>query len=149
MLGLILSGLLGAHSQLDMAKLDTITATYIASIQYQIPPSYLIRLVEKESRFDKDAISKNKNGTFDVGLLQHNSKYYDDFKWRYNKGKDYDPYDIRDNLKIGCKHLLTLYKHTGSWRATVIAWNCGLTRYRSGDYPVTSIRLANAVVGLI
>jgi soluble lytic murein transglycosylase-like protein len=136
-----------AINPIDIEYVEKTSSIYLASVVYQIPTPYLFRLVEKESKGDRFVVSYNKNGTIDLGLLQHNSKYYDYFKWRYNKGIDYDPFNIQDNLRIGCKHLKTLYKHTGTWEGTFVAWNCGLTRYRSGDIPTTSMELMRFVIG--
>jgi soluble lytic murein transglycosylase-like protein len=97
------------------------------SVRYNIPLSILGKLIDAESEFDKSATNWNSNGTFDAGLMQLNSSNYAEFKWRFNNGRNYDPYDPETNLRIGCQYLSWIYSNRiigqGSWYKTLVFWN--------------------------
>lgn len=97
--------------------------------EYQVPITYAARLIQWESRWDPYCVTKNTNGTKDIGLMKHNSNYISEFAWRYNDGKKYEPLYWKDNMRIGIKHLATLRKVTGSWYAAICAYNLGLNGY--------------------
>jgi soluble lytic murein transglycosylase-like protein len=115
------------------------------AIEAGIPPLLLARLIAYESGWVQNRVGRNSNGTEDYGLMQLNGAYLAEFAWRYNGGKTFDPFDSRMNLRIGTRHLATLYRVTGSWRAAVSAYNCGLSRYRSGKLPASTLRYVEAV----
>jgi len=113
-----------------------------------VPLWIAARLAEVESDFDAKCTSKNKNGSIDCGLWQLNSTYIKEFSWRYNDGKKLDPYNVMDSTRVALRYLARLYSATGSWQAAVAAYNCGLTRYCSGDIPETTIAHVNKVFDL-
>jgi len=98
-------------------------------IEYDIPIVFAARLVEWESNWSEFATHANLNGTIDKGLMMHNSSYLDDFALRYNKNLKYDPFNWKDNLRIGLKHLSVLRKNTGSWFGAICAYNMGFTAF--------------------
>lgn len=120
----------------------TIPSKYVNIIReeniYDLPEWFIARIITFESGWKEDCISinydkKNRIVSYDVGLMQHNSNYCDDFKWRYNKGIDYNVFDPRDNIRIGLKHLSILYKAlNGNLVKTAAAYNCGLGRVLRG-----------------
>jgi soluble lytic murein transglycosylase-like protein len=148
MLGLILSIILNVYPPIETDRVEIFLTAYIASVQYQIPPHYLTRLIERESNWDHTMVSSNSNGTKDYGLMQLNDKYYDEFKWRYNHGKDFDPLNIRDSIRIGCKHLSTMFKHTGTWEKAFSAYNAGLSRVRRNDIPTSTKKYVKYITGV-
>lgn len=113
--------------------------------EYGIPLGMLARMIAYESGWGQNTVVRNPNGTKDYGLMQLNGAYLADFAWRYNGGKSFDPLDPEKNLVIGVRHLATLYRVTGEWRAAVAAYNCGLTRYLSGKVPAATGRYIEAV----
>lgn len=100
----------------------------LASVKYKIPYSVLYSLIKHESEFNPIALNINKNGKgFDQGLMQLNSRNYPEFVWRFNNGEKYDPYNIDDNIRIGCSYLLWIYSArtigNHSWYKTIVFWN--------------------------
>lgn len=48
-----------------------------ASKKYNVPKEILITVASVESKFNKNAINYNKNGTYDLGIMQINSRWFD------------------------------------------------------------------------
>ena len=48
----------------------------IASKQYNIPKGILLSIASVESKFNTSAINKNKNGSYDLGIMQINSSWF-------------------------------------------------------------------------
>ena len=105
---------------------------YVRRLCYEndLPHEIVFRLIEWESRWNPLCVTQNKNKTYDIGLMKLNSKYIEDFQWRYNKGKPFDPKDWKKNAEIGIKHLARLRELTGSMFGAVASYNMGLTAYR-------------------
>jgi soluble lytic murein transglycosylase-like protein len=105
--------------------------------QYGVPPYLAAAVIQKESRGEVEAVSRNRDGTFDRGLMQLNSSWF--------KGAWHDPVV---NVTEGCALLAQLYKATKdcspNWFDAVIAYNCGLTRFRRGP-PAVSVEYAYEV----
>ena len=97
---------------------------------YSVPIVYAARLIEWESRWNPECITKNPNGSKDLGLMKNNSLFIKESAFRYNKGIKYDPLVWKDNMRIGIQHLSTMRKHTGSWIGAIIAYNMGLTGFK-------------------
>lgn len=118
-----------------------------------IPLEVAANLFRFESRWDSRAVNENRDASgsvvsYDIGLGQLNSRYLDYFSREYNGGKRIDPLDPRENVRTSCRHLARLYRSTGTWEGAVSSYNCGLTRYRSGDpLPETTRRLTARVFG--
>lgn len=107
---------------------EYLALVFKASADYQIPLYILTALIYVESRFDKNAVNYNSGGRgTDQGLMQLNSRNYAEFKWRFNNGRKYDPFDPKTNLRIGCKYLVWIYNNPyigkGSWYNTLVFWN--------------------------
>lgn len=98
--------------------------------KHKVPVLYAWKLIQWESRWDAEAEYVNKDGSKDIGLMQLNSRYLDDYKWRYNGGVPFNPYNWKHSISIGIHHLAVLYKHTGTWQGAIASYNLGLTRYR-------------------
>jgi len=93
-------------------------------------------LVMTESGFNPKATNKNKDTlgnviSTDKGIFQLNSKNYEYFKVKYNEGKDYDPYNWRDNIRIGCKVYADLLKQCGNYYDASASFCMGYTKYMS------------------
>ena len=122
-----------------IAKIDAFIAprAYSASVMhwasyYGVPLDIAVRLAYEESRWDENAMHRNRNGTYDHGLYQLNSRYY-----RVGgPGRD---------IRLGLGHLASMYRITGTWRKAVIAYNAGASRVLNP--PASSHRLADRVVG--
>lgn len=99
---------------------------HIYCTEYGVPSDIMAKLIQYESGWNFRTVNKNKNGTKDYGLCQLNSAgLYDLQRW-HNNGKPFDPFNWKENLRIGIKHMRYLYQETGSWWSAVAAYNMGL-----------------------
>jgi hypothetical protein len=78
--------------------------------------------------------------------MQLNDRYLDEFAFRYRNGIPFDPFRAEDSLSVGIRHLSVLRRNTESWRGALIAYNCGLSRYKRGDAPASSERYADRIL---
>jgi len=138
-LGLYLSFAIPAQAQ--QTAVPKVYATELIRLCkiYGLSPYTVAKLIEWESAWNPDAVNVNPNGTLDIGIMQLNSAYIDEFTWKYHGGVPFDPYDWRENMEIGIKHLAILKKHTGTQWGMVASYNMGLTAYRAfsrGERPL-------------
>lgn len=72
---------------------ERIVCSVTAALKYQVPPQILLAIAEKEGGKPLQW-NKNKNGTYDVGVMQFNTQYL----------KDLEPYGItaEDVAQKGC-----------------------------------------------
>ena len=112
--------------------------------EYGIPLYYFAKLLEVESGYNPKAVNYNDNGTIDQGIAQLNSAYLDEFAWRYGFGK-IDPFDPMLAIRVAGKHISVLYANTGDWRITVAAYNCGLSRAKSGKWPTRTMNYVTKI----
>jgi soluble lytic murein transglycosylase-like protein len=97
--------------------------------EYDLSPYTIAKLIEWESAWDANALNVNPNGTLDIGLMQLNSAYIDEFTYKYRGGVPFDPYDWKASMEVGIKHLAVLKRHTGTQWGMVAAYNMGLSAY--------------------
>lgn len=121
-----------------MTKVFLVICTIIINQEYKIPLYPLLKMIEIESRYNPEKVSRNRNGTKDYGLMQLNSKYISEYTWRYNHGKKIMVFNPINSLHVGMKKLAHLYTIIGNWRGAFAAYNCGLTRYNTGRLPVST-----------
>lgn len=109
-----------------------------ASWETKVPPLLLARLFKRESGWNPRAKGHNSNGTSDMGLAQLNSRY---LVWmeRYNNGKPVDPWKPEVAIMVAARHLKSLHNQTGTWAGAICSYNCGITRYRSGSIPTSTL----------
>lgn len=100
------------------------------------PIDALARVIEAESGFNPRCVGVNRNGTRDYGIAQLNSEYLEYFALHYNSGYIIDPFDAETGIIIAARYLSALYAETGNMRQAVAAYNCGLSRVRSGVLPM-------------
>jgi hypothetical protein len=112
--------------------------------EYQVPLWLVARLIQIESNWQERAINHNSNGTYDYGLFQLNSNYIEYFGWRYSV-QDLNPFDWESSAEAAIAYLRCLYESTGSWYEAILAYNCGLSKLRSGSIPESSLRYADAI----
>lgn len=129
-----------------------------AGLVHAAPSKILDALRYEESNNKNHVINYNRNGTRDLGPFQLNEAYLNDFQWRYNKGKPFDPFNYKEARFIANAHLDRLQSsllrgstdcgmtaYLGRWEGVLQAWNCGLTRYRRGA-PESSKAFAKRVL---
>jgi len=116
----------------------------LLTTEYEVPLWLVARLVQVESSWNERAINRNRNGTYDYGLFQLNSDYIEYFEWKYSV-EDLNPFNWKQSAEVAVKHLRKLYEATGSWYEATLAYNCGLSKLRSGSIPESSLRYADAI----
>jgi soluble lytic murein transglycosylase-like protein len=113
---------------------------YILSIvlslasQYNVPSNLVVAIIFEESTGNSNAIGYNPNGTVDRGLMQLNSSWFTDDRW----------HEPEINIRAGIQHLFYLYRELQNWDSVIIAYNCGLGRYREGP-PEMSLSYYNKI----
>lgn len=109
--------------------------------EYGIPSALMIALIDHESGFNPKAEGKNSNGTYDRGLCQLNSAYYDTWMKKL-KYTTYDIYDPKTNIHCGCYVLGGYIRTTGTTREgmhkALMAYNMGAggagAKWKQGIY---------------
>ncbi len=100
-------------------------------------------------QLDAYAVSAtNKDGSKDLGLLQLNNKYIDDFvKWYWDKPWKFDWRNPYDNTYVGLKHFraFLILPDVNEWQAVII-YNCGYGAFVRKQIPARSIEHANNVI---
>lgn len=105
-----------------------------------VPVWIVARMIEWESGWNPRRKSqRNANGSYDYGLMQLNSRYLDEYSWKYNEGEEIDPYDPETNIRVGVRYLSHLRAHTASWYEALWAYNAGLSRVRAQKMPETTL----------
>ncbi|HGJ5879074.1 MAG TPA: lytic transglycosylase domain-containing protein [Arsenophonus nasoniae] len=66
---------------------------------YQIDPDYLRAIARQESNFNPKAKNKNKDGSFDLGIMQINSKTFNAIK------KEYPILSVNDLINHPCLNI--------------------------------------------
>lgn len=136
---------------LDFVPTIYYEAIWNASAEFGVPAVYLARLLWEESKFKKDAVYKNKNGTIDSGIAQLNSDYIEEFGWRYGFG-EIDPFDPFLSIRVAAKHLSVLYANVCAiddetrWYLTMCAYNCGLSKTRRMEVPSKTTAYARRII---
>lgn len=103
-----------------------------AGRHYGVSPHLLWAIAKVESNFNPRAINKNKNGTYDIGLMQINSGWFG-----YLRKYGIDPAWLWDgcyNVMVGAmvlRHCQNIYGN--SWRA-VDCYNKGKNARHSSKY---------------
>ena len=70
-----------------------------------IPITVILAIMTTENElYDPYAKSKNDNGTYDMGLCQVNSNYYEEFGKKYNID-NFNPYDPKQAIEFIAKHM--------------------------------------------
>ena len=111
----------------------------LISAEYGVPENFVKAIVKTESNYVCEAISYNRNGTIDYGLMQLNSSWYNDENWK----------DPEANLRAGIKHikgLMEIHKGT-SWWALAVSYNAGSSwLINNHDPPKDSVLYADKVM---
>lgn len=88
----------------------------IAAARYNVNPQVLYAIAQQESSFNPSAINKNRDGSFDVGLMQINSRWLPVLK-KYGITQSH-LFDPCINLHVGAYILATrMARHGNTWEA--------------------------------
>lgn len=97
---------------------------------------YLIcNLIQAESAFYPNIWGRNTNGSIDKGLMMLNNFYYDEFSKKYYEGQFFDPFNIKDNITIGCRILKSHLDELNDTYLALCAYNCGLYTVKKNRIP--------------
>lgn len=121
-------------------------ALYLECQSAGVPYWIAARLFARESGWRASARNINPNGTIDQGIAQLNSRYLDFFE-AFNDGREIDPLDGFDSIRVGVRYLAEMQLATGTWEDGVAAYNCGLGRWLTGSIPKSTRRHVAAVMG--
>ena len=103
--------------------------------KYQIQPHLLYAIAKTESNLSATAINRNKNGSYDIGIMQINSSWFPRLK-KYGIAEQ-DLYDACTNIEVGAWILAhNLAKIGNSWQA--------IGAYNSSN-PAIGLKYANRV----
>lgn len=114
---------------------------------FGVPANYAVsKLLVENPEDDPMALSRpNRNGSFDVGYFQLNSRYvYTEFKDKYwdfdklPKGQaiEFDPMNWQHNTYVAIRLMSDLIDcFGGDLEKAAAAYNCGASRTLSGDIP--------------
>ncbi|HGJ5884316.1 lytic transglycosylase domain-containing protein [Arsenophonus sp.] len=84
---------------LVISKLSLADCFDKAGSYYQIDPDYLRAIARQESNFNPHAKNKNKDGSFDLGVMQINSKTFNAIK------KEYPILSVNDLINYPCLNI--------------------------------------------
>ena len=123
---------------------------------YDVPIWLVCRLINYESRWDKDFKSgPYKSGGRGEGLGSHNSRFTKELGRLYSlHGEAYDPMDPRQNIEVTVRLLAHLWEviilDYCEWDNVVAAYNLGLTGWRktpTNKWPRETRALVEYVMG--
>ena len=120
---------------------------YRLCAEQNLPVDAVCRLVWAESRWDTSA--ENRTGEArgrgcDRGLLQINSRNWEDWCLRYNDGKAGNPFDPICNLTVGIRAFGDIYRRQGIFHRVYLSWNAGEPSVDKA--PASTLRYARAIV---
>jgi hypothetical protein len=88
-------------------------------------------LIQENPTFDHTIKGRrNRNGTYDCGLFQLNSRYMNDFEFRYwdIRNTKFDPFNYSHNSYVAISLIKTLFNvFDGDYNKVIMAYNCGAT----------------------
>lgn len=136
----------------NKAIINKIPSEYQGVIIYyaykeNVPLDIIYYLISYESNWNIKAVGKrNRNKTYDYGLMQLNSRYIKNFqKWFYTGIDKFNPFNPEHNIEIGIKYLKDLYLKTYDWKLAVTAYNCGLYGVYRNKIPKSTIHYVKVI----
>lgn len=103
---------------------------------YQVPPAIIRAVAEQESGGDQRALNHNKDGSFDVGVMQINSRWVDPtnpnglVKYGIDLGRISE--SECQNIAVGVWILHQNYNALGDWGRAIAAYNRGQAGWIKG-----------------
>lgn len=107
-----------------------------AALAYGVPTWMLSEVAWIESRHNPNAVGVNRDGSRDLGLFQLNEKAH----------PNAPAWCPEASARYAARYLRWLRLETGSWRGALIAYNCGIGRYKAGRIPARSLRYARLIL---
>ena len=119
-----------------MAQAETIDTEYLPwfidrCAVHDVPLEIILAIAIVESNIKMVISPQNTNGTWDIGIMQLNSKYIDYHqKTFWYKDRLFDANDPEDNIEMSIFILKNLYIQTGNWDTAVKAYNVGCSKLK-------------------
>jgi hypothetical protein len=98
--------------------------------EFGVPLDIAIRVAYNESTWRAGCLTKDKNGTYDDGVYQLNSRYY-----RIQL--------VQSNIRLGLRHLGLDIRRTRTLREALYCYNCG----RVTNPPASTVWFADRILG--
>ncbi len=100
----------------------------VNSEKFGIDLDILVSIATWESGLNPRVVSYNKNSnTYDRGLFQINSRYEEEFIWRYwDRTEKFDHFNPEHSLYMACRILSTYRSFLGSEESAIRSYNTGL-----------------------
>ena len=97
-----------------------------AAVRHGIPSALVCSVIDRENApWNPEAISApNSDGSVDLGLMQINSYFWDEFAAAAG-AIDGNPLDPIDNIEVGVSRLAALRAQMGNWFDAVMAYRMG------------------------
>lgn len=113
-----------------------------AGKKYRVNPQLLWAIAKTESQFNPNALNqKNKNGSYDIGIMQINSIHLDELS-KYGISEN-DLYNPRLNIHIGAKILKDcLNKHKDNLINGITCYNGGIENNPYGEKVLNNLTQA-------
>jgi len=98
-----------------------------------------------ESEYKQNITNYNAHdNSYDIGIAQLNSRYFKDFAKAFG---EFNPYNIFENLYIGCSLFVDLLKRfNGNYVKAVYAYNCGENAVRKHRIPDSTKKYGTKVL---
>ncbi len=132
---------------------ETIDTPYIDWFQEvcaleNIPLEIALGLAIVESNIQMINSEVNSNGSFDIGIMQINSRYVSYFEEQlWYRDLPFDVYDPEDNIRMGILILKHLYIETHEWDKAIRAYNRGL--YKTKADPGAGRDYLNKIINVL
>lgn len=94
------------------------------SDETKVPIEYLRGIIAWECKNNFASKVRNRNGTFDYGPGL-NSRWLEEFAWRFNDGKKIDPHSY-SSIKVVGRILANNYKALHDWEWTLTSYRWGV-----------------------
>jgi soluble lytic murein transglycosylase-like protein len=104
----------------------------------EVPAAIVEGVIRVESGGNPLAVHYNADGSIDQGLCQINNRYLFYFATLYNL-PNLDPFNPKQSREFLRRHLLGLFRITGSWRLAVSAYHSGPAGACLNDAYVTRV----------
>ncbi|MDR1507475.1 MAG: transglycosylase SLT domain-containing protein [Treponema sp.] len=108
--------------------------------QYDIAPALAFALCWEESRYNKNAVHQNKNGSIDRGLFQLNSQSFPELSTA-------DFFTPEINVQYALAHLRWCIDKGGSELSGLAMYNVGTNRVSKGGTPKATLDYISRIIG--
>lgn len=106
------------------------------AFHYDIPLHLFMALSWAESRFNPRVINRNKNNSYDYGVMQLNSNTFGHVITEFGRGYIFS---IKNNIDLSGFYFRDRYNFLNAWPLAIMAYNCGIRRVKNGHIPESTV----------